>query len=211
MSQILLRLERLSCTRDGRSLFGNLDLALSQGECLELRGPNGSGKSTLLRAIVGLYPDFQGTISAAACLYWGHRLGLNGLLTAEENLRWYQALQPGKVAVAAALERVGMRGYERVACHQMSAGQQRRIALARLLLCDARLWLLDEPFTALDAQGQEMVRELILEHVQQDGAVVCATHQPLALDGARVLDLAGADARETAAEYKASGSGASRL
>ncbi len=206
MSQILLRLERLSCTRDGRSLFGNLDLALSQGECLELRGPNGSGKSTLLRAIVGLYPDFQGTISAAACLYWGHRLGLNGLLTAEENLRWYQALQPGKVAVAAALERVGMRGYERVACHQMSAGQQRRIALARLLLCDARLWLLDEPFTALDAQGQEMVRELILEHVQQDGAVVCATHQPLALDGARVLDLAGADARETAAEYKASGS-----
>ena len=206
MSQILLRLERLSCTRDGRSLFGNLDLALSQGECLELRGPNGSGKSTLLRAIVGLYPDFQGTISAAACLYWGHRLGLNGLLTAEENLRWYQALQPGRVAVAAALERVGMRGYERVACHQMSAGQQRRIALARLLLCDARLWLLDEPFTALDVQGQEMVRELILEHVQHDGAVVCATHQPLALDGARVLDLAGADARETAAEYKASGS-----
>lgn len=206
MSQILLRLERLSCTRDGRSLFGNLDLALSQGECLELRGPNGSGKSTLLRAIVGLYPDFQGTISAAACLYWGHRLGLNGLLTAEENLRWYQALQPGRVAVAAALERVGMRGYERVACHQMSAGQQRRIALARLLLCDARLWLLDEPFTALDAQGQEMVRELILERVQHDGAVVCATHQPLALDGARVLDLAGADARETAAEYKASGS-----
>ena len=205
MSQILLRLERLSCTRDGRSLFGNLDLALSQGECLELRGPNGSGKSTLLRAIVGLYPDFQGTISAAACPYWGHRLGLNGLLTAEENLRWYQALQPGRVAVAAALERVGMRGYERVACHQMSAGQQRRIALARLLLCDARLWLLDEPFTALDAQGQEMVRELILQRVQHDGAVVCATHQPLALDGARVLDLAGADARRAAAERGASG------
>ena len=206
MSQILLRLEGLSCTRDGRSLFGNLDLALSQGECLELRGPNGSGKSTLLRAIVGLYPDFQGTISATACLYWGHRLGLNGLLTAEENLRWYQALQPGKVAVATALERVGMRGYERVACQQMSAGQQRRVALARLLLCDAGLWLLDEPFTALDTQGQEMVRELILERVQHDGAVVCATHQPLALDGGRVLDLAGAHAREAAAEHGARGS-----
>lgn len=117
-------------------------------------------------------------------------MGLNGLLTAEENLRWYQTLQPGTVDLAAALERVGMRGYERVPCHRMSAGQQRRIALARLLLCDSMLWLLDEPFTALDSQGQEMVRQLIVEHVQRDGAVVCATHQPLALDGARVLDLA---------------------
>ena len=117
-------------------------------------------------------------------------MGLNGLLTAEENLRWYQTLQPGTVDLAAALERVGMRGYERVPCHRMSAGQQRRIALARLLLCDATLWLLDEPFTALDSQGQEMVRQLIFEHVQRDGAVVCATHQPLALEGARVMDLA---------------------
>lgn len=190
MSQFLLRLEHLSCTRDGRSLFGDLDLTLSQGECLELRGPNGSGKSTLLRAIAGLYPDIQGTISTSDCLYWGHRLGLNGLLTAEENLRWYQTLQPGTVDLAAALARVGMRGYERVPCHRMSAGQQRRIALARLLVCDSTLWLLDEPFTALDSQGQEMARQLIFEHVQRDGAVVCATHQPLALEGARLMDLA---------------------
>lgn len=112
------------------------------------------------------------------------------MLTAEENLLWYQTLQPGTIALAAALERVGMRGYERVPCHQMSAGQQRRIALARLLVCDSKLWLLDEPFTALDVQGQEMVRQLIFEHVQRDGAVVCATHQPLALDDARALDLA---------------------
>jgi heme exporter protein A len=72
----------------------------------------------------------------------------------------------------------------------MSAGQQRRVALARLLLCEAPLWLLDEPFTALDSEGQEMVRQLVRQHVEGDGGVVCATHQPLALDGARVLDLA---------------------
>jgi len=187
---VLLRLEKLSCERDGRVLFSGLDLTVRAGECLELRGPNGSGKSTLLRAILGLYPDVEGTITAPSCLYFGHRLGLSGLLTAEENLRWYQALQPGSGGIGAALQRVGMAGYERIACQQMSAGQQRRVALARLVLCQAPLWLLDEPFTALDGQGQDLVRALIHEQLERNAAVVCATHQALGLDGARMLDLA---------------------
>jgi heme exporter protein A len=199
----LLRLDDVSCERDGRLLFQALTVALGPGDCLELRGPNGSGKSTLLRAVAGLYPDVSGTIHAPDSLYLGHRPGISALLTAEENLRWYAGIAPaagdGPAAAkqgaagaetAAALDRVGMAGYERVACQHMSAGQQRRVGLARLLICPARLWLLDEPFTALDAAGQDLVRSLIDEHRRAGGAVLCATHQGLKLPGAGSLNLA---------------------
>lgn len=185
----LLDVRDFGCERDGRVLFDSLSIRLGPGECLELRGPNGSGKSTLLRAVAGLYPDFTGTIEAAESLYVGHRLGVSALLTAGENLRWYAALQPGGSPAAGALERVGMSGYERVACQHMSAGQQRRVALARLLVCSAPLWLLDEPLTALDRAGQSLVRDLIGEQCAAGGAVLCATHQPLEIGGAGVLSL----------------------
>jgi len=186
----LLELSGFSCERDGRTLFEDLTVALGPGGCLELRGPNGSGKSTLLRAVAGLYPDFAGTIEVADSLYFGHRPGIGSLLTAQENLRWYASLRPGSVSVSEALERVGMAGYERVACQHMSAGQQRRVALARLVLCPAQLWLLDEPLTALDRDGQALVRTLIEDQRGRGGAVLCATHQPLGIDAAGVLDLA---------------------
>lgn len=189
MTAALLSVHGLSCERDGRLLFDGLAMSLHPGDCLELRGPNGSGKSTLLRAVAGLYPDYTGTIEAADSLYVGHRPGIAALLTAAENLGWYAALRPGGLGVAAALARVGMTGYERVACQQMSAGQQRRVALARLLTCPAPLWLLDEPLTALDGAGQGLVRELIDAQRRNGGAVLCATHQPLELSGAGVLSL----------------------
>lgn len=170
-------------------LFAALDVQLLAGDCLELRGPNGSGKSTLLRAIAGLYPDYSGTIEAAESLYVGHRPGVTGLLTAEENLRWYATLRPGGRSVGAALAEVGMAGYERVPCEHLSAGQLRRVALARLLLCPSPLWLLDEPMTALDGAGQELVRQLIAAQLTAGGAVLCATHQGLAVAGARMLSL----------------------
>ncbi|MFU8815331.1 MAG: heme ABC exporter ATP-binding protein CcmA [Pseudomonadales bacterium] len=185
----LLRVAQLACERDGRMLFADLDLALAPGDYLELRGPNGSGKSTLLRAIAGLYPDYTGTIEAAESLYVGHRPGITGLLTAEENLRWYATLRPGGRGVEAALATVGMAGYERVPCEHMSAGQVRRVALARLLICPSPLWLLDEPMTALDASGQGLVRGLIAAQRAAGGAVLCATHQGLELPGAALLSL----------------------
>ena len=188
----LLELRDFCCERDGRTLFRDLALTVAPGDCVELRGPNGSGKSTLIRAVAGLFPDFTGTIRAAESLYLGHRPGIAALLSAAENLRWYAALRPGGLGVGAALERVGMAGYERVACQHMSAGQQRRVALARLVLCPAPLWLLDEPLTALDAAGQRLVLELIEEQRRRGGAALCATHQPLEIAGARVLDLTGA-------------------
>ena len=192
LSGPLLVLESLGCVRDGRWLFRDLSLALLSGECLELVGPNGSGKSTLLRAITGLFPDFTGTLHAVDGLYLGHRPGISAMLTAAENLRWYAALQGGRGSVTEALERVGMAGYENVLCQQMSAGQQRRVGLARLLLGAAPLWLLDEPLTALDVAGQRLVQGLIEAHLAQGGAAVCATHQPLGVTGARQLGLGAA-------------------
>ena len=185
----MLRVEGLSCERDGRTLFRDLGLTLHSGECLELRGPNGSGKSTLIRAIARLFPDYTGTIEAVESLYLGHRPGISVLLTAGENLRWYAAMRPGGSSVDEALRRVGMAGFERVPCQQMSAGQQRRVGLARLILCRAPLWLLDEPLTALDRSGQELVRALVEAQLEEGGSVLYATHQPLDLPAAGVLSL----------------------
>jgi heme exporter protein A len=189
VSTPLLVADNLTCERDGRLLFQGLSFALRGGDIVELTGPNGSGKSTLLRCIAGLYPDYEGTIEAQPGLYLGHKLGLNGLLTATENLRWYRALSSGAGDIEAVLARVGMAGYERVPCQQLSAGQQRRVALARMLIGASPLWLLDEPMTALDGAGQRMVADLIRQHATQGGAVLCATHQPLEVAGAQSLVL----------------------
>jgi heme exporter protein A len=112
-------------------------------------------------------------------------------LTAAENLRWYAALKPGGCSIGEALDRVGMAGYERVPCQQMSAGQLRRVALARLCVCPAPLWLLDEPLTALDAAGQQLVRELVAAHQADGGGILCATHQGLEQGEGRALWLGG--------------------
>jgi heme exporter protein A len=203
--EFLLTLAQLGCARDGCWLFRDLSLTVQAGECLELVGPNGSGKSTLLRIVAGLYPDFSGTLRAADGLYVGHRPGISGVLTAAENLRWYAALQTGRRPHAAdldaVLERVGLPGYGNVVCQQLSAGQQRRVALARLLLGGGRLWLLDEPLTALDAAGQRLVCALIEAHLGTGGGAVCATHQRLGVPGARQLELG--DVVEDAAEVPA--------
>jgi heme exporter protein A len=185
----MVEVAQLTCERDGRKLFDSLDFELNGGECLEVTGDNGSGKSTLLRCVAGLFTNYTGTIQTASSLYLGHRLGLNLLLTAEQNLRWYQGLCGNSDSIGEVLHRVGMAGYARVVCQNMSAGQQRRIGLARLVTGQCSLWLLDEPLTALDAAGQELVADLIGEHLRGSGSVICATHQGLHVQGARSLQL----------------------
>ena len=186
---MLLEMTDLACERDGRLLFSGLSFNVQAGQCVELTGPNGSGKSTLLRCVAGLFPDFSGAVTSAAFVYIGHRAGISQLLSPIENLHWYQHLQHRRGDLLAILRRVGLAGYEYIRCQNLSAGQQRRAALARLLVADQQLWLLDEPFTALDRNGRSLVRELISNHVGQGGAVLCATHEPLELPGIKPLQL----------------------
>lgn len=191
VSRPLLELADLACERDDRVLFEGLALSVAHGEAVQVRGANGAGKTTLLRCIAGLHVDYSGTIrilgtegdeGREGLLFFGHRPGLSAALTAAENLTWSGALggvEYDPEVVSAALARVGLAHWDDVSCQQMSAGQQRRVALARLVLGIGRapLWLLDEPFTALDDAGIAMVVELMREQLASGGAVLFATHQ----------------------------------
>ncbi|MFI8609082.1 cytochrome c biogenesis heme-transporting ATPase CcmA [Pseudomonas sp. NPDC077649] len=191
----LLEAVALSCERDWRMLFEHLHFHLQAGDMLQISGPNGSGKTSLLRLLAGLMQPTAGSIrlqgrplaeqrgELARNLLWiGHAAGIKGLLSAEENLAWLCALHTpvGREAIWQALAAVGLRGFEDVPSHTLSAGQQRRVALARLYLADAPpLWVLDEPFTALDKQGVAQLEQHLAAHCERGGVVVLTTHHSL--------------------------------
>lgn len=193
----------LSCERDQRHLFAGVSFRLKSGDMLRIRGPNGSGKSSLLRLLCGLAQPVAGHVelfgrhlsrgSLASKLLWiGHAAGVKSLLTVEENLAWLGALHTGSSisSVGHALTAVGLRGFEDTPCYALSAGQQRRIALARLYLPDTpRLWLLDEPFTALDAAGTAQLESHMAMHCRHGGTVVLTTHHELAERAQAYADL----------------------
>ena len=176
----LLVAEGVSCTVGERCLFRDLDIALAPGALIEVRGRNGSGKSTLLRGLAGLQPFQAGRLARHADVeYLGHKAGLSDRLTLTENIRWSLAqrgMDFSAQAVCEAAIRVGLGVAADEPCGILSAGQRRRAALARLIVGAAKIWLLDEPSTALDDDGAALVRQLIAEHRRQGGGVVCATH-----------------------------------
>lgn len=180
---------------------------INAGELLYLRGPNGAGKTSLLRILTGLSEPELGTVLYngidiskdksgyyQALFYLGHKSGTNGSLSALDNLSFWLAQHKVSVDVNAlydVLEKVGLVGLEDVPVRYLSAGQQRRVALSRLWLKPAKVWILDEPFTALDVKGIHMLESIMKDHVAKGGLIVTTSHQPLSETAGkhRVFDL----------------------
>lgn len=198
---LALRARALTCERDGRVLFEGLQFDLAPGTALQIEGANGAGKSTLIRTLIGTASDFSGDIlwqgkkfpaalpaMRTSLLYIGHNAGVRRGLTPMENLAWYGA--SGEAAMAA-LEAVGLYGFEDVLCQQLSAGQNRRVALARLYLPNAApLWILDEPLAALDVAGVASLEAQMDRHLQRGGSVLLTSHQPVAIAPLTKVNLA---------------------
>jgi heme exporter protein A len=190
----LLRADQLSLERGGRQLFSNLTFEVNPGDLIQLAGDNGAGKTSLLRILAGLSRyGFDGAVQRfSAQLFLGHQAGVKGLLTPRENLAWHVGGQASgsDEDIEQALAKVGLFGYEDVPSHNLSAGQHRRVNLARLYLSQCPLWLLDEPFTAIDRSGVASLEALVVDRVINGGAVILTSHQPLQLDHPlSILDL----------------------
>lgn len=187
----MLEARELLCERDERTLFSGLSFTLNAGEWVQITGSNGAGKTTLLRLLTGLSRPDAGEVlwqgqplhqvrdSYHQNLLWiGHQPGIKTRLTALENLHFYH--RDGDAAQCLeALAQAGLAGFEDIPVNQLSAGQQRRVALARLWLTRATLWILDEPFTAIDVNGVDRLTQRMAQHTKQGGIVILTTHQPL--------------------------------
>ncbi|MCT4702346.1 cytochrome c biogenesis heme-transporting ATPase CcmA [Enterobacteriaceae bacterium H20N1] len=191
----------LTCIRDERTLFSNLSFSVSAGEMVQVAGQNGAGKTSLLRLLAGLSQAEEGEVHWQGktlprnrdvyhqdLLWLGHQPGIKTVLTAFENLSFFHG-GGDEARLWQALTEAGLVGFEDVPVNQLSAGQQRRVALARLWLSHARLWILDEPFTAIDAAGVEKITRQMVRHTNEGGMVILTTHQPLALSFVRQIVL----------------------
>ncbi len=189
----------LAQSRGNRMLFRDLSFKVESGEALILSGPNGTGKTTLLRTIAGLVPQEAGTVALEGgddersvgdqAHLVGHANAIKGALTVAENAVAWSAILGGTSDVAPALDALDIGSLTDIPAQYLSAGQKRRLGLARLLLAPRPLWLLDEPTVSLDAGNRERVAVLIKAHMTRGGIVIAATHLPLGVDGARELAL----------------------
>jgi len=189
-----LTAEKLACARGDRKLFENLSFRVKAGQALAVEGANGSGKTSLLRLIAGFLSPAAGRLIVQDAsgdsddaeergkkIGWlGHHDGLKPQLTVQEQLIFWAALYRG-TANPDVLAQVGLARQADLPCRYLSAGQKRRLALARLLVSQRPLWLLDEPFAALDTSGQALVAQLMALHCGQGGIIIAATHDPLGL------------------------------
>ncbi|WP_090129236.1 cytochrome c biogenesis heme-transporting ATPase CcmA [Limnohabitans sp. Rim11] len=195
----MFSISNLSCSRGDKRLFSGVSFALQPGEWLHLEGDNGVGKTSLLRLACGLSALEQGQIQwqgqpvssnidefRANLAYLGHQLALKEDLTPLENLRADTAIAGRALSLAdakAALAQLGLKGREHLPVRVLSQGQKRRTALARLLVSSAPLWILDEPFVALDAAAQKVLSEVINGHLNRQGMVLFTSHQMVTLAG----------------------------
>lgn len=190
MNHSKLQLCNIRCEKGHENLFDSVACTLKNGDLLHVTGENGSGKTTLLRVLAGLNRHYEGELRwcgknvrecwpdyAAQLLYLGHQPALKARLTARENLAWYaQCANADPDIVPAALADLGLRGKSDLPVHQLSAGQQRRAVLARLYFSQQKLWILDEPFTAIDANGFAPILNCMRGHLSRGGMIVLTTH-----------------------------------
>ena len=195
----MLEINNLACTRGDHLLFSGLSFSLSDGELMQVQGENGKGKTSLLRMLCGFLMPAEGEIRwrgenirdldeeyYAEMVYLGHLNAIKDELNALENLHISAGLAGCAVndkEALAALRHMGLRGRETLPVKVLSQGQRRRVALARLLVSDAHLWILDEPLTALDVGAVGLMQELIGAHLKKNGMVIFTTHQPLEVAG----------------------------
>ncbi len=202
-----LSVHNLSCERMESRLFCDLSFQLSPQQILHVRGPNGSGKTTLLKVISGLLRPSGGAVYWQgvpihrdwetyhnALLYVGHKPGLKSRLTPVENLRFMMGMREviDETVIVDALIKLGLQALCHEPIEHLSAGQQRRVALASLLLSNTSFWILDEPFTAMDKEGISLLETLLAKHLQQGGMIMLTSHQQLKLGSVAIchLDLA---------------------
>ncbi|MFZ5709595.1 MAG: heme ABC exporter ATP-binding protein CcmA [Pseudomonadota bacterium] len=185
-----LAVENLSVARGGAVVLAGVSLSLAAGEVLQLRGPNGIGKTTLLRCIAGLQPPEEGRISAdpETIAYAGHADGIKPTLTVAENLRFWARVF-GRAEIGDALDGMNLAMLADRPAANLSAGQKRRLGLARLLVTGRRLWLLDEPTVSLDAASVALFAAAVRAHLAAGGAALAATHSDLGLGPLPALDL----------------------
>lgn len=200
LSQSILSVQNLSCERGYRPLFEHLQFDVSGGDILRITGANGSGKTSLLNILAGLSSQFEGDIAfkgealktvkheyLTSLAYLSHEKGVKLGLTVLENLAWFASLYPCKVndekGFTDALEQVGLKRFRLQRAGELSQGQKQRVALARLLISTASLWVLDEPFTAIDQSGIQQFELLISDFAKKGGAVIITAHHPLNIEG----------------------------
>ena len=190
----------LACIRDDRTLFDNLSFTLKAGQAVLVEGRNGSGKTSLLRILCGIRQPDEGTIHwnggdiyrlatgyNAATAWVGHKDGIKLELTAEENLVFARSLgTPSALEISEALDAMELGGFDDVIAINLSAGQKRRLALARLLVTRSPLWILDEPFTSLDTHGISLIENMINTHLADGGMLAVTSHHPVGLDSADI-------------------------
>jgi len=201
----MLEISNLSCSRGDHRLFSGLSFTLHPGQIMQVQGVNGSGKTSLLRTLCGFITQDEGVISwcgedvrelgevyFAEMMYLGHLNAIKDELSALENLQISAGLAGSELSESEAiaiLRRMGLRGRELLPTKVLSQGQRRRAALARLLANQAKLWILDEPLTALDVGAVAMIQELLAEHLARAGMVIFTTHQPLEVEGVELRRL----------------------
>ncbi|SFP95948.1 heme ABC exporter ATP-binding protein CcmA [Sphingomonas rubra] len=189
---MILRLDQVACARGGRLLFANLDLTLGRGDAGVVTGPNGAGKSSLLRLCAGLLRPFEGRIETGSRALLGEQCALDGERALAAALAFWATLDGTRDRVEPALAAVDLLPLADVPVRLLSTGQRRRAGLARVVASGAALWLLDEPANGLDTASIARLEALVADHRAAGGAVLVATHLPLALPGGATIALGGA-------------------